>query len=142
MKKIIISLLFVSIVAIGSYEILKTIFLKKEIIELKVLLKNNSYEKVFFKTYLGEPIITISNNEKLSDMSENMNDNIIFDDGDAIFYKTYTDTLEIVYLAGVKRNKSLLKFEFHIKEIAVNNVKFMDLYSNYIKMGYRRFPNK
>ena len=127
--------------AFGCHEILKFIFLDKEIVELKIQLKNNSYEKVFLKTYLGEPIISISNNSKVSDMTENIRENILFDI-DAIFYKTYSDTLEIVYLNGVKRKDSSLQFKFHVKERAIDNVEFMNLFTNYKKFGYHKFPDK
>ena len=127
--------------ALGCHEILKFIFFDKEIVELKIQLKNNSYEKVFLKTYLGEPIISISNNSKVSDMTENIRENILFDI-DAIFYKTHYDTLEIAYLNGVKRKDSSLQFKFHVKERTIDNVEFMNLFTNYKKFGYHKFPDK
>ena len=142
MKKQYILVIFPIMLVLGCHEIIKSIFFKKEIVELKIELKNNSYEKVFLKTYLGEPIISISNNNKVSDITENIRENIIFDDGDAIFYKTYLDTLEIVYLNGVKRKDSSLQFKFQIKERAVDNIEFMHFYSCYEKKGYHKFPDK
>ena len=141
MKKQYILVIFPIMLVLGCHEIIKSIFFKKEIVELKIELKNNSYEKVFLKTYLGEPIISISNNNKVSDITENIRENILFDI-DAIFYKTYSDTLEIVYLNGVKRKDSSLQFKFHVKERTIDNVEFMNLFTNYKKFGYHKFPDE
>lgn len=128
-------IIFASIILFSNCNI----FSKNKTLTVDVLNDNGKKCKIYFKTNFDESVVAISDNCWTFNMIENNNHNMRFFDCGAIFYKIKNDTLEIIYPEGTKD----LKCKFYkksIKEVEVCNADFMNLWLNYSKLGYSKFP--